>query len=38
MDSSMVGSATITGWNRRSSAESFSMYLRYSEKVVAPMT
>ena len=33
-----VGSATWIGWNRRSSAASFSMYLRYSSRVVAPMT
>ena len=26
----------ITGWKRRSSAASFSMYLRYSSSVVAP--
>jgi hypothetical protein len=38
MDSSMVGSPTVTGWKRRSSAASFSMCLRYSLKVVAPMT
>mmetsp|Transcript_11297 Transcript_11297/g.25964 ORF Transcript_11297/g.25964 Transcript_11297/m.25964 type:complete len:214 (+) Transcript_11297:1641-2282(+) len=30
------GSGTITCWNRRSSAASFSMYLRYSSRVVAP--
>ena len=36
--SSMLGSATVTGWKRRSSAVSFSIYLRYSLKVVAPMT
>ncbi len=35
--SSTVGSRTITVWNRRSSAESFSMNLRYSASVVAPM-
>ena len=35
--SSTVGSSTITGWKRRSSAASFSMYLRYSSRVVAPM-
>ena len=35
--SSMLGSA-VTGWKRRSSAVSFSIYLRYSLKVVAPMT
>ena len=33
-----VGSPTVTGWNRRSSAASFSIYLRYSLRVVAPMT
>ena len=33
----MVGSSTFTGWNRRSSAESFSRCLRYSSRVVAPM-
>ena len=27
----------MTGWKRRSSAASFSMYLRYSSSVVAPM-
>ncbi len=37
MVSSTVGSSTCTGWNRRSSAASFSIYLRYSSKVVAPM-
>ncbi len=37
MVSSTLGSSTITGWNRRSSAASFSMYLRYSSRVVAPM-
>ena len=37
-ESSMLGSATVTGWKRRSSAASFSMCLRYSVKVVAPMT
>ena len=35
--SSTVGSFTMTGWKRRSSAASFSMYLRYSSSVVAPM-
>ena len=35
--SSTVGSFTYTGWNRRSSAASFSMRLRYSSSVVAPM-
>src|SRR4029079_12977784 len=34
---SMVGSSTMTGWKRRSSAASRSMYLRYSSSVVAPM-
>ena len=37
MVSSTVGSSTSTGWNRRSSAASFSIYLRYSFRVVAPM-
>ena len=37
MVSATVGSVTSTGWNRRSSAASFSMYLRYSSNVVAPM-
>ena len=37
MVSSTVGSLTITGWNRRSSAASFSIYCRYSFKVVAPI-
>ena len=31
------GSATWIGWKRRSSAASFSRYLRYSSSVVAPM-
>ena len=35
--SSTVGSTTNTFWKRRSSAASFSTYLRYSSKVVAPM-
>ena len=35
--SSTVGWSTITGWKRRSSAASFSMYFRYSSSVVAPM-
>ncbi len=35
--SSTDGSPTKTGWNRRSRAASFSMYLRYSSSVVAPM-
>ena len=30
------GSGTCTGWKRRSSAASFSMYWRYSSSVVAP--
>src|SRR5437870_1230609 len=34
--SSTLGSSTMTGWKRRSSAASFSMYLRYSSSVVAP--
>ena len=38
MLSSMEGSFTVTGWKRRSRAVSFSMNLRYSVKVVAPMT
>ena len=37
MVSSTDGSPTMTGWKRRSSAGSFSMYLRYSLSVVAPM-
>mmetsp|Transcript_42061 Transcript_42061/g.80455 ORF Transcript_42061/g.80455 Transcript_42061/m.80455 type:complete len:245 (+) Transcript_42061:1217-1951(+) len=32
-----VGSSILTGWNLRSSAASFSTYLRYSSMVVAPM-
>ncbi len=36
MVSSIVGSPTSTGWNRRSSAGSFSMLSRYSSSVVAP--
>ena len=35
--SSTDGWPTKTGWNRRSSAASFSMYLRYSSSVVAPI-
>jgi hypothetical protein len=35
--SSTLGSSTSTFWKRRSSAASFSMYLRYSSSVVAPM-
>ena len=30
------GCSTFTGWNRRSSAASFSRCLRYSSRVVAP--
>ena len=37
MVSAIDGSATWIGWNRRSSAASFSMCLRYSSRVVAPM-
>ena len=37
MASSTVGGSTSTGWKRRSSAASFSMCLRYSSSVVAPM-
>src|SRR6186713_3136133 len=36
MVSSTVGSLTSTFWKRRSSAASFSTYLRYSSSVVAP--
>ena len=32
-----VGSSTLMGWKRRSSAASFSRCLRYSSSVVAPM-
>src|ERR687892_509488 len=35
--SGTVGALTMTGWKRRSRAPSFSMYLRYSSSVVAPM-
>ena len=35
--SSPEGSCTMTGWKRRSKAESFSKYLRCSSRVVAPM-
>src|SRR5919107_302769 len=35
--SSSLGWSTITGWKRRSSAASRSMYLRYSSSVVAPI-
>ena len=34
--SSTLGASTFTCWKRRSSAASFSMYLRYSLSVVAP--
>ena len=37
MVSSTDGSPTYTCWKRRSSAGSFSMYLRYSSSVVAPI-
>ena len=37
MVSSTVGSETSTVWKRRASAASFSMYLRYSSSVVAPI-
>ncbi len=37
MVSSTLGSFTMTGWKRRSRAASFSMCLRYSSRVVAPM-
>ena len=37
MVSSTVGSSTITGWKRRSRAASFSIYCRYSSRVVAPI-
>ncbi len=37
MVSSTEGSPTNTGWKRRSSAASFSMEVRYSSSVVAPM-
>ena len=37
MVSSTDGGSTCTGWKRRSRAASFSMYLRYSSSVVAPM-
>ena len=36
--SSSEGSSTLTGWNLLSSAASFSMYLRYSSSVVAPIS
>src|ERR1700687_411290 len=35
--SSTDGSLTTIGWKRRSRAASFSMCLRYSSRVVAPM-
>ena len=35
--SSTVGSSTITGWNLRSRAASFSIYFLYSSSVVAPI-
>jgi hypothetical protein len=35
--SATLGSPTMIGWKRRSSAGSFSTYLRYSSRVVAPM-
>ena len=35
--SSTDGWSTMIGWKRRSSAASFSMFLRYSSRVVAPM-
>ncbi len=34
---STVGASTMIGWNLRSNAPSFSMCLRYSSSVVAPM-
>src|SRR5688500_15136910 len=37
MVSATVGWSTITGWKRRSRAASFSMCLRYSSSVVAPI-
>ena len=37
MVASTLGSPTRIFWKRRSSAASFSMYLRYSSSVVAPM-
>jgi hypothetical protein len=37
MVASTLGSSTSTFWKRRSSAASFSTYLRYSFSVVAPM-
>ena len=38
MVSSTLGSGTSTGWKRRARAASFSMLLRYSSSVVAPIT
>ncbi|CAB4936144.1 unannotated protein [freshwater metagenome] len=38
MVSSTLGSGTRIGWKRRSRAGSFSMLVRYSSRVVAPMT
>ena len=35
--SSLVGSSTYTGWNLLSRAASFSIYFRYSFRVVAPI-
>src|SRR5258705_9463375 len=35
--SSTVGASTLTVWNRRSSAASFSIYFLYSLRVAAPM-
>ena len=37
MVSSTVGWSMSTFWNRRSRAASFSIYFRYSSRVVAPM-
>ena len=37
MVSPLVGASTRICWKRRSRAPSFSMYLRYSSSVVAPM-
>ncbi|MGZ4456558.1 MAG: Clp protease N-terminal domain-containing protein, partial [Nocardioides sp.] len=36
-EAAIDGSATWIGWKRRSSAASFSRYLRYSSRVVAPI-
>ena len=38
MDSSSEGSSTVTGWNLRSKAASFSIYFLYSSIVVAPIS